>query len=149
MAHRELIKLMESNILTLDRMSDRLKRAPRESLGYPRQQIAILVRLYLGGQAKLKDIAMREMSTVSNLCAAFRKLEKGGLVARMVDDSDRRNTYYSVTSAGEKIAQQAMEVFHRGIGGLFENIARADEIALISALKTMNSILKKMELNNA
>ena len=86
MAHKEFVKLFESNILLFDKLADRLKRAPSVLAGYPRQQLSILVRLHIGGPALLKEIARREMVTAPNLCATFRKLERDGLVSRRIDE---------------------------------------------------------------
>ncbi len=149
MSRKEFIKLMEDNILLLDKLFARLKKDRVEWSGYPRQLITVLVRLYMGGRAKLKDIAMREMTTAPNLCAAFRKLEHDGLVVRMIDEDDRRNTWYSCTGAGEELAVRAMGKFREGIGHLFGDLNREDENALTGALKTINKILIKMEINNA
>lgn len=149
MAHKEFVKLFESNILLFDKLADRLKRAPSVLAGFPRQQLSILVRLHIGGPALLKEIARREMVTTPNLCAAFRKLERDGLVSRKIDEKDRRNTWYSVTYAGAKLAAQAMDVMRSAIDNLFANISRADEIALTNAMKTINNILAQMEITNA
>lgn len=149
MARKEFINLLEANIFILDRLSDKLKRYPVVFAGYPRQQLSILVRLHMGGPAKLKDIARREMVTAPNLCAAFRKLERDGLVLRKIDENDRRNTWYSVTKAGEKVANQAIESMRNTIEMLFSKLSRSDEDSLTKSLKTINGILTKMELSNA
>lgn len=149
MARKEFINLLEANIFILDRLSDKLKRFPVIFAGYPRQQLSILVRLHMGGPAKLKDIARREMVTAPNLCAAFRKLERDGLVLRKIDENDRRNTWYSVTKTGEKVANQAIESMRNTIEMLFSKLSRSDEDSLTKSLKTINGILTKMELANA
>ena len=146
MPRKEFIKLMEQNILTLDHMAQRLKLDPAKTSGYPRQQTAALVRLYVGGTARLKDIAGRDFNTVPNLCATFRKLEAQGLVSRSIDEADRRNTFYSITPAGEKVARVAIDIFRDGIGVMFANLTPRDEDKMIAALKTINDILNKMEI---
>ena len=65
------------------------------------------------------------------------------------DENDRRNTWYSVTERGEKIASQAMDAMRNAIDNLFAKISKADEVALTGAMKTINSILARMELTNA
>lgn len=149
MVRKEFVRLLESNIMILDRLSDRLKKGPFGTTGYPRNQLTVLVRLDLGGRARLKDIARREMVPAPNLCATFRKLESEGLVSRAVDEQDRRNTWYSCTEAGHELARRAMDTFREDIGRLFEGLDRADEDLLTGAMKTMNNILTKMELGNA
>ena len=145
MARKEFVKLMEENVLILDRLADRLRLDPSTLSGYPRNQMAVLVRLYMGGRARLKDIARREGVSAPNLCASFRKLERDGLVLRVADEHDRRNVYYSVTDAGRELASQVMENFRHGIDKMFSGVQRSDEDALTAALKTINGILKKME----
>lgn len=149
MAHKEFVKLFESNILLFDKLADKLKREPSFLAGYPRQQLSILVRLHIGGPARLKDIARREMVTTPNLCAAFRKLERDGFVLRKIDEQDRRNTWYSVTKTGEQVAAQAMDAMRNAIDRLFSKLSREDESALTNAMKTINNILTRMEITNA
>lgn len=145
MPHKEFIKLMEENILLFDKMADRLKMDPTHLSGYPRQQMTVLVRLNLGGRARLKDIARREQVSAPNLCASFRKLERDGLVSRVIDENDRRNTWYAVTPAGVRLADKIMDNFRQGIDSMFSVLSRSDEEQLTAALKVVNTIFKKME----
>lgn len=145
MARKEFVRLMEENVMILDRLADRLRLEPASLSGYPRNQMSVLVRLHMGGRARLKDIARREGVSAPNLCASFRKLERDGLVLRVSDEHDRRNVYYSVTESGRELAARVMENFRQGIEKMFSDVSRADEDALTSALKTINGILKKME----
>ncbi|MBP3397990.1 MAG: MarR family transcriptional regulator [Alphaproteobacteria bacterium] len=148
MARKEFVRLMEENIWTLDRIADKLRLDRVDSTGYPRQLMSILVRLSNGGRARLKDIARREHVSAPNLCAAFRKLERDGLVIRDIDEGDRRNTWYSVSESGAQLASRAMDLFRCGIEKVFCDLSREDEARLTDALKTMSDILKKVELKN-
>lgn len=149
MPRKEFVSLMEENVMILSRLGERLKIEPGVIADFPRQQLTTLVRLSVGGCAKLKDIARREGITPPNLCATFRKLEKDGLVERTIDENDRRNTWYSVTPNGQEVASRCMEKFREGIESLFCEIETEDEKKLTSALKTMNELLTKMEKKNA
>ena len=149
MARKEFVRLMEENIWMLDRIADKLRLERVDSTGYPRQMMSILVRLHNGGRARLKDIARREHVSAPNLCATFRKLEADGLVVRVVDENDRRNTWYGVSDAGAKLATVAMDMFRTGIERVFAELSREDEARLTDALRTMQNIIKKVELNNA
>jgi len=144
MSKKELVSLIEMNMRAVDRMSDRLK-ARAEAIGYSRHQIQIIVRLYLSGRSKLKDMAQREMMPTSNLCAIFRRLEKDGLIQREIDKSDRRNTWYFVSPKGAKLAERAMDLLRERITEFFSGISREDETRLTEAMKTINNLLKKME----
>ncbi len=147
MSRKEFVRFMESNIWLLDKYADRLRIDDAHLSGFPRQQLSILVRLYKGGRAMLKDIARRELVSAPNLCAAFRKLESDGLVSRTVDENDRRNTWYSVTERGAQVASESMDRFRSSIEQMFSGLSKEDEAELTVALKTMNKILSKMEQN--
>ena len=148
MSRKEFVTLLENNIWTLDRLADKLRLDRSEATGYPRQLLSILVRLHNGGRAKLKDIARREHISTPNLCAAFRKLEHDGLVVRTTDDEDRRNTWYCVSPRGAELSIRAMELFRDGAEKIFANISKDDEKRLTEALRTLNSVLENVELNN-
>ena len=148
-AKREFVHLIEENLLILDKLGERLKIDAASISKYPRQQLTALVRLYVGGKAKLKDIARREFVTTPNLCATFKRLEHDGLVLRTVDEEDRRNTWYSVTKIGEELAHRTLEEFREGIETIFKKMGKEDEVKLIGALKIMNELLIKMEAVNA
>ena len=145
MSRKEFVRLMESKIWMLDKYADKLRVDQAYLSGFPRQQMSILVRLHQGGRALLKDIARREFVSAPNLCAVFRKLEADGLVLRVVDENDRRNTWYSVTPRGAEIAENALETFRNGVEKMFSGISKQDEVELTAALKTMNKILSNME----
>ncbi len=149
MPRKEFIHLMEDNIITLDRLAGKMRIEPTSLSGYPRQLLRILVRVHMGGRGRLKDIARREMVSAPNLCAAFRKLERDGLLVREIDENDRRNVWYAVTPKGEKVAVTAMENFQSHMEQLFSNLPAADEAKLTSALRTLKEVLQKMELDNA
>ena len=148
MSRKEFVRLMEENIWTLDKVAEKIRLDRVEVTGYPRQLMSILVRLYSGGRAKLKDIARREHVSAPNLCAAFRRLEADGLVIRTIDENDRRNTWYCVSDTGAELAVVAMGLFRAGVERVFANITREDEARLTDALRTIGQVLKKVELNN-
>ena len=149
MVRKELIGLLEKNILLFSKLTERLNRSEIDFGEYSRNQVHLLMRLYLGGRIKLKDLAAKEFVPAPNLCTAFRKMEADGIVLREVDENDRRNTWYSVTERGAAVATKFIDMFHQAIAGIFKDIDKNDEEELIKSFKTMNNILIKMELKNA
>jgi DNA-binding MarR family transcriptional regulator len=149
MIHKELVSLLEKNIILFTKLSERINRAQIDFGAYSRAQVQLLVRLYIGGRSRLKDLAAREFVPAPNLCAAFRKMERDGIVSRVVDENDRRNTWYSVTEQGAKLATQFIDMFHQAIAAIFKDIDKNDEAKLVESFKTMNGILAKMENKNA
>lgn len=149
MVRKELVSLLEKNIMLFAKLSERINRDLVNFGEYSRQQAQFLIRLYLGGRVRLKDLAAREFLPAPNLCAAFRKMERDGLVLRTVDEDDRRNTWYSVTDQGAVVAMQFIDMFHQAIATIFKDIDKNDEEELIKSFKTMNGILIKMESKDA
>ena len=146
MARKEFVRLIEENMTIMDRLMDRMKSKMVKHMEYTRSQMSVLVRLYLGGRALLKDIAYREFTTTPNLCATFKILEARGLVLREVDAHDRRNTWYSVTPAGAEVAKTMIAGFENTISEVFAGISRDDEEKLTDAMSTINKVLSNMEV---
>ena len=149
MAHKELVSLMWKNILSFAKLSERINRSQMSFSDYSRTQMQLLIRLYLGGRVRLKDLAAREFVPAPNLCTAFRKMEHDGLVLRVVDEDDRRNTWYSVSERGGRVAAEIIEMLHNAIGSMFTDIDKKDEEELVRSFKSMNEILAKLEAKNA
>ncbi len=149
MARKEFISLMEENGLILERLLARIHQYPSQTLGYSRQQLIVLVDLSISGKSKLKEIAHRQCMPTPNLCIMFRKLEAEGLVARTVEDSDRRNTWYSLTNKGNKIANQFRESVFDMIESVCHGLTSDEEKKLTKCLTDINNILKRVEEQNA
>ncbi len=149
MARKELASLVWKNILSFAKLSERINRSQMSFSDYSRTQMQLLIRLYLGGRVRLKDLAAREFVPAPNLCTAFRKMERDGLVLRAVDEEDRRNTWYSVTEYGAQVANEIIEMLHNAICEMFKDIDKKDEEELVRSFKSMNEILIRMESKNA
>ena len=149
MTHAEVTELMAENMRIMGRLSSRLQPLLEESSKNSRQQMSVLVRLYLAGKIKLKDFANREVISTANLCAVFRKLEQDKLVIRSIDENDHRDTWYEVTKLGKALAEKLIDKFMKGLEGLCKVLPTEDEDKLAETVKTINSILKKMEALNA
>ncbi|MBQ9540328.1 MAG: winged helix DNA-binding protein [Alphaproteobacteria bacterium] len=149
MSKKEYINLIAENGMIMERMLARINQLPSQSIGYSRQQLGILVGLMASGKSKLKEIAHRNGMPTPNLCIMFRKLESDGLVMRMVDDEDRRNTLYSLTPRGKKIVNQFRDAVMDTIEFFCRNLTVADEKKLTEYLFGINKILKRVEEQNA
>lgn len=149
MARKEFVKLMEENGMVLERLVARLHQYPSQSVGYSRLQLMVLVDLMVSGKSKLKEIAHRQCMPTPNLCIMFRKLEGEGLVTRMVDENDRRNTWYSVTNKGAKIANQFKEAVFDMVENFCRGLSANEEKKLTQCLSYLNTILKRVEEQNA
>lgn len=149
MTHNEVTELMAENMRIMGRLSSRLQPLLEANSNFSRQQMSVLVRLYLAGKIKLKDFANREVISTANLCGVFRKLEQDKLVVRSVDENDRRDTWYEVTRSGKVLAEKLIDKFMKGLESLCKVLPEEDEDKLANTVKTINEILKKMEALNA
>jgi len=149
MARKEFVKLMEENGMLLEHIVARLHQYPSQTVGYSRLQLMVLVDLMVSGKSKLKEIAHRQCMPTPNLCIMFRKLEGEGLVTRMVDEDDRRNTWYSVTNKGAKIANQFKEAVFDMVENFCRGLSADEEKKLTQCLTYLNTILKRVEEQNA
>ena len=149
MTHDEVTRLMAENMRIMGRLSSRLQPLLEENAKYSRQQMSVLVRLYLAGKIKLKDFANREVISTANLCAVFRKLEQDKLVVRSIDENDHRDMWYEVTKSGKALADKLIDKFMHGLESLCKVLPEEDEDKLAETVRTINVILKKMELLNA
>ena len=149
MTHTEVTNLMAENMRIMGRLSSRLNAVFEDCSNKTRQQMSVLVRLYLAGKIKLKDFANREVISTANLCIVFKKLEQDKLVVRSIDPDDHRDTWYEVTKAGKNMAEKIIDKFMLALEGLCKVLPEEDEDALAETVKVMNRILKKMEVLNA
>ena len=149
MTHTEVTNLMAENMRIMGRLSSRLQPLLEENSKSSRQQMSVLVRLYLAGKIKLKDFANREVISTANLCGIFRKLEAEKLVIRSIDENDHRDTWYEVTKSGRALAEKLIDKFMKGLEGLCKVLPEEDEDKLAETVRTINGILKKMAALNA
>ena len=149
MARKKFIELVEQHGLLLERLLTRIQQFPSQKVGYNRQQLIILCDLAVCGRSKLKEIAHRQSMPTPNLCIMFRKLESEGLVARMVDENDRRNTWYSVTAKGQKVVNKFKESVMDTIEHFCRNLSAAEENKLSECFRFLNEILTRVEEQNA
>lgn len=149
MTHTEVTNLMAENMRIMGRLSSRLQPLLEENTKNSRQQMSVLVRLYFAGKIKLKDFANREVISTANLCAVFRKLEAEKLVIRSIDENDHRDMWYEVTKSGKILAEKLIDKFMQGLETLCKVLPKEDEDKLSETVKTINTILKKMEALNA
>lgn len=106
-------------------------------------KIALLDDLGEIGKAKLKEISAKTGQSAQNLCILYNGFEKEGLVAREVDPSDRRNTYYSLTKKGEKVLHKSKGKAKRATEIIFSKLSSEDLANLKSSLNKVNNIVEK------
>lgn len=108
------------------------------------QKIFLLDDLKEAGKAKLKDIAAKTGYSPQNLCILYNGLEKDGLIAREVDSTDRRNTYYFLTDKGLQTLKKNKSKARDAIKELFGRLSDNDLTELKKSLEKVNNIIEKV-----
>ncbi len=108
------------------------------------QKIFLLDDLKEAGKAKLKDIAAKTGYSPQNLCILYNGLEKNGLIAREVDSTDRRNTYYFLTDKGLQTLEKNKSKARDAIKELFGRLSDNDLTELKKSLEKVNNIIEKV-----
>ena len=108
------------------------------------QKIFLLDDLKEAGKAKLKDIAAKTGYSPQNLCILYNGLEKDGLIAREVDSTDRRNTYYFLTDKGLQTLKKNKSKARAAIKELFGRLSDNDLTELKKSLEKVNNIIEKV-----
>ncbi len=142
----ETRKILEEFLRTIGnsrRLGKVLLSSSKETSGRP-QKICLLVDLKEIGRSKLKDIALKTGYSPQNLCMLYNGLEKEGLIARQVDDFDRRNTYYFLTSEGERAVEESEKIVLRLVVKMFSSLSDDDLVSLKNSLETLNNIMEKI-----
>lgn len=142
---RSIIFLLAENIRITKRIEDKL--APNIFKGekYTKQQLSILLRLYMSKKIKLKEFSSSEFISTANLCSVFKKLEQDGLVIRNTDKDDRRDVWYEVSKRGKFLSQKILTKCLKSLETIYHDISNTDELEINKALKTVNTFLKKAE----
>ena len=108
------------------------------------QKIFLLDDLKEAGKAKLKDIAAKTGYSPQNLCILYNGLEKDGLIAREVDSTDRRNTYYFLTDKGLQTLEKNKSKARDATKELFGRLSDNDLTELKKSLEKVNNIIEKV-----
>lgn len=108
------------------------------------QKIFLLDDLKEAGKAKLKDIAAKTGYSPQNLCILYNGLEKDGLIAREVNSTDRRNTYYFLTDKGLQTLEKNKSKARDAIKELFGRLSDNDLTELKKSLEKVNNIIEKV-----
>jgi DNA-binding MarR family transcriptional regulator len=85
-----------------------LRRVRRVDLatGLPAAELSALSVVVFAGPISLRDLAAAEQVRPPSMTRTVRELERGGLIVREADDSDRRVTRIRATAKGEQLLKE-------------------------------------------
>ena len=144
MAKKDLIELIDENMLAMGWVSLRIARA-QKGRGLARQDLKALVCLYVDGRILFKDLAKFCDMQPPNLSVLLKRLEKNGLVKREEDKRDRRKTWYSLSAKGVKFTETELGGLNSVIEEIFGVLGKSDKEKMIESLAVVNEILFKLK----
>ena len=98
------------------------------------------------------DLSQRQLGehcnkTPANLTRILDRLESKGLVKRQPSPHDRRSFLLALTSEGEALVQQSIEILEEFTSELLEGINDQQQAALRQALKQITNNINKLALD--
>ena len=103
-------------------------------------QFGVLEALYHIGPMSIGALIDKNLSTSGNMTVVIRNLEKDGLVARCVRETDRRAFEIKLTESGSVLIQKAFEMHLEVLEAYFKTLTSEDKNELMHLLKKLNGI---------
>ncbi|HVZ11655.1 MAG TPA: MarR family transcriptional regulator [Patescibacteria group bacterium] len=86
----------------------------------------------------MKDIAEYFAIELPTATSLLNKLDKLGLVARVIDREDRRNITVTLTTNGKKILAEAEKMHEKKLKKMLSYLSGGQKTSLLSILKTLS-----------
>ncbi|CEJ72753.1 MarR family transcriptional regulator [[Clostridium] sordellii] len=109
-----------------------------------KKQFFTLVEIQKLGKIELKNLSRELYVSTSSLCILLNKLVELGYVYREEDPSDRRNTFYGITTEGEEVANQEIEKFMQIINDKLNKLDLIKKKELEQSLQKTIDIMKEL-----
>ena len=104
----------------------------------------VLETLTRKGPLRINDLLDALLSTSGNIDVVIRNLVQAGLVDKIHDENDRRSRIVSLTSKGQKKANDFYPSHNAALGLLLGDLSRSEKRTLISLL---NNFRKKITIS--
>lgn len=109
-ASDERVELVRQ-ILWLSRKHFQLNTAQLEETGIGGGQIPVLLELNRWGELNQRELAERTRVTPATMSGTLKRMEKNGLIVRMVDENDARISRVRLTEEGKAQCENAKRIF--------------------------------------
>ena len=94
--------------------------------GVYRSQHQILMYIARFPNASQKEIAGHQNVSTATIAVSLKKLEKGGYISRVSNESDNRFNQICITPKGRAVVEESCQVFHKLEDALFEGFGEED-----------------------
>lgn len=94
--------------------------------GVYRSQHQILMYIARFPNASQKEIAGHQNVSTATIAVSLKKLEKGGYISRVSNESDNRFNQICITPKGRAVVEKSCQIFHKVEDALFEGFDEED-----------------------
>lgn len=112
--------------------------------GVYRSQHQLLMVIADNPNASQKEIARICRVSAATAAVSLKKLEQGGYICRLTDESDNRCNRLTVTEKGQKVVEKSTEYFRNVLTRMFSGFSEDDLPALQSSLTRICRNLEQM-----
>lgn len=116
-----------------------------EHLNINASQMHSLFEIKHNAEINQDEIAKRCNIDKGSVARSLKKLEDKGLVIKKIDENNRRQNNISLTSKGEKVVEESIEILNEWENEIFNEIDKEKKKLLKELLK--DSLLKTIEVN--
>ena len=141
--HREVLIALRRIIRAIDLHSRTLV----QRVGLTGPQLIVLEELRSRGATPVSVLARAISLSIPTVTGIIGRLETRGMVERRRDESDRRRTLISVTSAGSRALEQAPELLQDSFVAAFEALPEWEQTLLLSSLQRVVAMMEATGLD--
>jgi DNA-binding MarR family transcriptional regulator len=105
---------------------------------------AVLAALDEEGPARLTALASATGASQPAMTQLVGRLERDGLLARLVDPGDARATLVEITDAGRALRAELRQSQHERLGELLDTLSAHDEATLSLAMRVALPLLRQL-----
>ncbi|GAA4152920.1 MarR family transcriptional regulator [Actinomadura keratinilytica] len=121
------------------RIEDRIERALQDAVGLSVNEFCALHHLGEGRPVRMQELADRLVLSQSATTRLVTRLEKRGLITRVLSEEDRRGICAEATGAGRELHDAAVPVHNAALDEALREAAELPELApLVDALEKLN-----------
>jgi DNA-binding MarR family transcriptional regulator len=130
-------------------IADTLARGASLVVGYPAQGTSftcrsVLATLAEGGPTRLTALAATTGVSPPAMRQCVGRMEREGLVIRLIDAEDARATLVDLTDAGRALHAELLESVHERLGELLNTLSPHDEATLGMAMRLALPLIEQL-----
>ncbi|HOP75205.1 MAG TPA: MarR family transcriptional regulator [Bacillota bacterium] len=116
-----------------------------DETGVYQAQHRLLMEISHQPNASQAEIARSMDISPATIAVSLKKLEKGGYIQRVMDETDNRFNQITITEKGNRVVEQSKQIFETTEGKVLEGFTEEEKTMLSILLQKLNANLGKME----